>query len=84
MQIKRCLLFVLLIGSIIASTDGHIVPYGTNGKEEGGTESILALMSTGVLFVTTLSSCFFFFLVLPVFLNSSHRFCLIRTITVNR
>ena len=59
MQAKYCLLFVLLIGPIIASTDSLVrVPLG--GKREG--QKIFKLSYPLVFcFVTTLSSFFFSF-----------------------
>ena len=55
MQAKYCLLFVLLIGSIVVSTDGFS-PVGKVGKE---TCTVKCLMSVCVLVLTTVcsSSC---------------------------
>lgn len=78
MQAKYCLLLVLLIGSIIASTDGF-VPMPPGGKRE--VQKIFKLKYPLVFyFVATLSISSFF--VFASFLSNSHRFALFRTITV--
>ena len=68
MQAKRCLLFVLLIGSIIACTDAY--GYGGMNRDPIGRKREVQKMSTGVLFCNHLIKLlffFFFFLALPVF-----------------
>ena len=77
MQAKYCLLLVLLIGSIIASTDGFVPQPGR--KRE--VQKIFKLKYPLVFyFVATLSISSFF--VFASFLSNSHRFALFRTITV--
>ena len=72
MQAKYCLLFVLLIGSIIAFTDGYVAE-GARSKRE--VHKIFKLKLPLVFcFLTTLSRFFFFFALVCLFVC----FCLFR------
>ena len=76
MQAKYCLLFVLLIGSIIAFTEGF-VPQEGRKREVHKVFKLKCLL--GFYLVATLSIfCFVF----ASFLNNSYRVDLFRTITV--
>ena len=57
MEAKRCLLFVMLIGSIIASTDAY--GYGGMNRDPIGRKREVQKMSTGVLFCNYLIKLFF-------------------------
>ena len=81
MQAKYCLLFVLLIGSIFAFTDGFGGPSPPLGRKRGVHKKYL---SFNVLFCNHPIQLIFFFGFASFFFNTSHRFTLFRTITVNR
>ena len=80
MQAKRCLLFLLLIGSIIASTDGYGLPQAPIGRKRE-----VQKMSTGVLFCNHLIKLIFPFFSFAIFFffNTNHRFSLFRKTTVS-